>query len=825
MYPKHLTRDLPSVEGKLISCLAKDISLFQEFPESITIDNFTSEENRIFFKVYKTLYEKKYSTIDEVSINSEFPQGSKDRQLFESYHGSAMTKEFKNNELSAIENFDKFKGDFLEVNSKMALYKELKSSIDRFNIEEFCNETTEHIYSYIDHKLTNSVISVNSEADIENLGIDDEFIERCKKGEAVGITYGMKEYNKLTMGMHLGNFSLLSLPTNGGKAQPLHSKVLTENGFKNMGDIKIGDKVFDKDGKLCNVTGIFPQGVRDNYRVTFKDGSTVECCDEHLWTVNTKNKKPDFTVSLKDIINNGYVKIGSKGERNFVYHTPVNKPLEYKNKDLLIHPYILGCLIGDGYIKNGISLSNSEHDLMNRVREFLPNGYSMNEDNGYNYAHSIIYNDSKKNPMIDELKNLGIYKCGSHEKFIPSEYKDSFIEQRMELLKGLFDTDGSVDKTCGNKNITTTSIRLRDDIIELCRSLGIRATYITDNRDYKYGKCYKIHIWTYEEIFTTEKHKSRVPQNRKVRRIVDYLAITNIEKIGSEEMQCIMVDSDSHTYITDNYIVTHNTTIMSDLFVFDLAMQGEDCFIYSNETAKEDFQALLLVNVLSKKYGVNKVTKNKLKSGKLTEEQWEQIAIAQEFINEHIKPHITIKYPKSHNMKEFISYMRRYAYRGVKYFFLDTMKSDDAGNAQSVGLLVDQSRTIYETCKKLNVHCLGTSQIALRHIENFTRVISESHLAGSKQIAEVCDVIITGRDLYLDELDGEKNEIKVWRNVTDDNGATWRKEYQKLDREKKYVLFNLPKNRYGEKTVFTIYERLGHLGQFHQIGLAKLKAI
>jgi len=484
MYPKHLTRDLPSVEGKLISCLAKDISLFQEFPESITIDNFTSEENRIFFKVYKTLYEKKYSTIDEVSINSEFPQGSKDRQLFESYHGSAMTKEFKNNELSAIENFDKFKGDFLEVNSKMALYKELKSSIDRFNIEEFCNETTEHIYSYIDHKLTNSVISVNSEADIENLGIDDEFIERCKKGEAVGITYGLHEYNKATMGMHFGNLSLLAYGTNVGKTNTMFSN-----------------------------------------------------------------------------------------------------------------------------------------------------------------------------------------------------------------------------------------------------------------------------------------------------------------------------------------------------FVLDYAMQGEEVFIYSNETDKYDFQTFLLVNVLSKKYGIHKITKNKLKNGKLTEEQWEQIKVAQDFINENIKPLITVKYPKSHNMKEFVSYVRRYAYRGVKYFFMDTMKSDEAGSAQSVGLLVDQSRTIYETCKKLNVHCLATAQIALRHIENFTRVITEAHLAGSKQISEVCDVIITGRDLYLDELDGEKNEIKIYKNVTDDNGKTWRKEYQKMDREKSYVLLNLPKNRYGEKMIFTVYERLGHLGQFHQVGLAQLKAI
>ena len=106
-----------------------------------------------------------------------------------------------------------------------------------------------------------------------------------------------------------------------------------------------------------------------------------------------------------------------------------------------------------------------------------------------------------------------------------------------------------------------------------------------------------------------------------------------------------------------------------------------------------------------------------------------------------------------------------------------------------------------------------------------TRIITEPHLAGSKQIAEVCDVIITGRDLYLDELDGEKNEIKIWRNVTDDNGVTWRKEYQKMEKDKKYVLFNLAKNRYGDKTVFTVYERLGHLGQFHQVGLAQLKAI
>jgi hypothetical protein len=174
-------------------------------------------------------------------------------------------------------------------------------------------------------------------------------------------------------------------------------------------------------------------------------------------------------------------------------------------------------------------------------------------------------------------------------------------------------------------------------------------------------------------------------------------------------------------------------------------------------------------------------------------------------------------------MKEFVSYMRRYAYRGYQYFFLDTMKSDEAGNAQSVGLLVDQSRTIYEACKKLNIHCLATMQIASYHIQNFTRIITESHLSGSKQVAEVADVILTFRDIYLDEFKGEKHEIKVWKLVSDDNGETYRKDYKELDRDKKYIIMNNPKNRYGQKGVLMIYEKLGHLGIFNQVGYCQVK--
>ena len=480
-YPQHLTKNLSQIEGKLLSCIAQDISLFQEIPESIGIDNFRHEENKIFFKVYKTLYDKKYSTIDEVAINGEFPIGSADRVLFESYYGSEMTKTFKQ-AISSIDNFDKFKDDFLEVNSKMALYDEMKRCIGLFEKEEFCNESTEHIYSYIDHNVTNAVISINSESDLKNLEIDDDFIERCKKGEAVGISYGLPEYNKLTLGMHLSNLSLLSMPNNTGKSSMMFAE-----------------------------------------------------------------------------------------------------------------------------------------------------------------------------------------------------------------------------------------------------------------------------------------------------------------------------------------------------FAYKYALEKERVFIYSNETSEDDFKTMLLVITLVKKYKEYHITKTKLKTGNLTEEQWKIVGEAREYIKENLTPHITIKYPKSHNMKEFISYLRRYAYRGYKYFFLDTMKSDEAGNSQAVGLLVDQSRSIYEACKKLNVHCLATVQIALYHIQNQVRVLTESHLAGSKQIADVCDIIITGRDIYLDEFKGEKHEIKAWKLVSDDNGETYRKDYKELDRDKKYLVMNNPKNRYGQKGVLMIYEKLGHLGIFNQVGYCQVK--
>ena len=150
-----------------------------------------------------------------------------------------------------------------------------------------------------------------------------------------------------------------------GKEQPVSEPILTENGWVPMGDIKIGTKVYGEDGKLHNVTGVYPQGVKDVYQVTFRDGTTTRCGLEHLWTVTTKKqrelmrKNNDLrckTLTLQEIMrdyrreNLSFIR-RRQGKYAYKYSVPVNQPIDftmYHEDGLPIDAYALGLLLGDG---------------------------------------------------------------------------------------------------------------------------------------------------------------------------------------------------------------------------------------------------------------------------------------------------------------------------------------------------------------------------------------------------------------------------------------------------------------------------------------------
>lgn len=351
-----------------------------------------------------------------------------------------------------------------------------------------------------------------------------------------------------------------------GKAQPLDTKIITPYGYKLMRDIHVGDAVIGGDGNPHTVTGVFPQGEKAVYKVTLADGRSTKCCAEHLWNVSTVGKRAHGNYSY-DVVNLGeMLKTGVKHGEAYRYSIPMCKPVEYADaQHLPIDPYLLGALIGDGCLtmskaKSGarpMFFSNTEQDVVSMVEDKLSKYGSGCRlwRNKATQCEYTIRGDVRN--LRNDLVSLGL-NVKSGQRFIPDIYMTASSNDRMELLRGLFDTDGSFGKN-GAKHYSTMSKRLAEDVTNLCWSLGMRASCKLTS------KGYHVQIVTDQRVYNSNKHRERDEGHRRARtrsNLADRISIVNIEPCGTEECQCIMVDSEEHTYLCDDYIVTHNTVCM-----------------------------------------------------------------------------------------------------------------------------------------------------------------------------------------------------------------------------------------------------------------------
>lgn len=326
----------------------------------------------------------------------------------------------------------------------------------------------------------------------------------------------------------------------GDGPQPLYAKVLTPNGFTTMKELKVGDLICGTNGTTQTVEGIFPKGEKEIYKVYFSDGRVVECCEDHLWKVTTSYGATK-TLPLKEILNSNKVKSFNKdGSIRYGYYVPKTH-VDFPKKDLPIDPYLLGLLIGDGSLSGTgnieLSLGKNKLFVLKNIPENIKFKSSWVDDK--NYFRVVLDSEIQK-----PLEQLGLLGTLSSTKFIPKEYLYSSQEQREQLLQGLIDTDGYIN----NRDLfeySTVSEQLKDDFLELCRGLGIS---------------------TYDVLHTRENDPnsySNIPIYR-INQLKGYKygdKIIDIEATGIKTMmQCIKVSNEDHLYITDNYIVTHNTT-------------------------------------------------------------------------------------------------------------------------------------------------------------------------------------------------------------------------------------------------------------------------
>ncbi len=366
-------------------------------------------------------------------------------------------------------------------------------------------------------------------------------------------------------------------PSGSGKAQPLHSKIKTPTGWTTMGEIGIGDVVATPDGKSANVVSVYPQGKKAIYRITFADGRTAESCDEHLWEVHSTDWTHRWKVlSLREIIDAGYVgKI----------HIRLAEPMHAIDTDLPVDPYILGCLIGDAHLgdsnmRGGIVMSSADEFILDKMRSRLVDGYSLNYKSGYDYLLKGNIAPSYRREDIHhykkELRKLGLYGTVSNNKFIPAIYKDASYNQKIELIQGLMDTDGCCSG--GSLSFTTVSQVLALDVQDLIRSVGgiasIRShipkyTYKNEKKDGQRAYSVAIRYKSPHELVSLPRKRQLVESYQYADKL--RLKIKSVDYIGEQEAQCIMIDSADHLYITDNYVVTHNTLTVKTLAkLFDL---------------------------------------------------------------------------------------------------------------------------------------------------------------------------------------------------------------------------------------------------------------
>lgn len=520
------------VENNLLSKLieTKDYTLVKE--QQIK-DTFFAGENKKVFK-FITEYVIKYGeTPTPTVLEREFPS-FKLSEVNEplKYYCDELRKKVRHNKIAELT--ERLADSLDDLDSEKAFADLMKTSL------EIQNEI---------------VISTAVDITEDTSDRKESYKKRKETRGMLGISTGISHLDYIIKGLQKEQLITMIASTSTGKAVPLDTPVLTPDGFIPMRDIKVGNKVIDEKGEECSVIAIFPQGKKEVYKVTFSDGTISECCKDHLWKFKTQDdvmRKNNWRVkSLEELM-----KYPLNRGKGFNLCIPINKPITFSSKGKLpFHPYVLGVLLGDGgFTTDRISLSNPEQDIINKCNLLLKDWGEFVHNQATNCQYLFKSNNHRINKLFRSIDSLGLRYKKSRDKFIPTKYLFASIEERRQLLSGLFDTDGSISKD-GLFTFSTFSIQLAKDVTFLCRSLGYRCTTSF------YGNEIVIRIATKDRIFSSYKHQERFDNRIQYKKPHNYevLKIINIEKVEEKECQCIAVDSAEHTFIINDFIVTHNT--------------------------------------------------------------------------------------------------------------------------------------------------------------------------------------------------------------------------------------------------------------------------
>ena len=415
--------------------------------------------------------------------------------------------------------------------------------------------------------------------------------------------------------------------------------VYTEDGSvvkKRNGDLVVGDYVFNRKGEPVKVTGVYHRGLKQVYRVTLGDGRQIIVDGSHLWTwkyAKSKINEGWVTTSTEDLIRRGLYYTERSGSKQCRFWIPMNEAVQYSERELSVDPYVVGALLGNGCLTiSALTVSSGNRFVPEKIQRLIGSVEIKRNDKNYNWqfvksytagprgGQRRVYYQASDILTGDAASLIGLK---SHEKFIPDDYKYSSVEQRWELIRGLFDTDGSIGSFDGdrfNVSYDTTSKRLAEDIQSVLFSLGIASTIHNHGDRGRAGDVHEIyHLYVKADnmdkckFFTYPKKYERALAAQSVRklRMRDFtcVPIRAIEPL-EEKMPttCIMVEDEEHLYQAGSYIVTHNTEVTKQLarilFQDDRSLIRFDMTEFANNDSLDRFRKELTSHVWERPYSI-----------------------------------------------------------------------------------------------------------------------------------------------------------------------------------------------------------------------------
>jgi phosphate starvation-inducible PhoH-like protein len=395
--------------------------------------------------------------------------------------------------------------------------------------------------------------------------------------------YDMLDPDKANAYMERGTIEVAPLAFMRGRAQPLSTGVLTPDGFRPIGSLRVGDLVTGSDGQPTPVLGVYPQGRKQVFRVRTQEGASTLCCGEHLWHVITpsdrRRGRPGRVLQTNEMIG----RLRSAHQHRFELPL-LSAPAAFESRDVPVDPYALGLLLGDGCLTATTTPSFTTRDPeLAEALEAALEGIELRQKGEYDYVLRHVLGRRGgvivANPVTAALRDLGLAGTYPHTKFVPELYLRNTANVRTAVLQGLLDSDGGPvsqsHRTC-RIQYTTCSEQLCRDVCWLVRSLGgiaYRRKRGAEGRAPRRARGRPVEFR--HDAFVMDIRLPAAIQPFRLRRKLDIYRrdgggrpmrfIDSIVPAGEADTVCIQVAAADSLYVTDDFLVTHNT--LNDSFI------------------------------------------------------------------------------------------------------------------------------------------------------------------------------------------------------------------------------------------------------------------